>query len=200
MTFAEIEKEYGFHFPKKWQDIHKTGSMKWIELTREEFLSDRSRYINDPEAFLMLDCDCEPIFSEDIPERITELNEWLEWVFEERNVRLKDGVRLIPFAAMGTGDPYCFLYDSESSEPKIVICPHDDYSDPDIIAESFDEFLYVILLDAAANDEDIEGEHFAFHLNLLDDEYRSRIQGKSAEELTDEFDSMTFNKADIFTE
>jgi len=97
-------------------------------------------------------------------------------------------------------DTCCFLFDSESSEAKIVICPHDDYSDHDIIAESFDEFLYVMLLDAAANDEDIDGEHFAFHLNLLNDEYRNRIQGKSSEDLTDEFDSMIFNKADIFTE
>ena len=56
-------------------------------------------------------------------------------------------VRLIPFAQNGGGDLFCFLYEENEEEPRIVLYYHDDYSGPVLEASSFDEFIYVILLE-----------------------------------------------------
>ena len=42
------------------------------------------------EAFFMLECDCEPLFFEDIPKRTEELKEWISWREEDENVVLDD--------------------------------------------------------------------------------------------------------------
>ena len=51
MKADEIENILEFRFPEKWKDIHSTGVMEWMEL----------------------ECDCEPLFFEDIPKKSEEL-------------------------------------------------------------------------------------------------------------------------------
>ena len=197
MKLSELENKLCIKVPEKMRSIYETGAMEWLETTHEEFMANRERFINDPKAFLMLNCDCEPLRFEQWEERSTEIDEWLEWKTEsEDNFTLKEGIKLIPFAIMGTGDNYCLMYEGDN-EPKVVLCYHDSSDDPDIIGNDFDMFLYVIMLNAAAWDEDIEGEPWNEHLNYLSEEYRNKLIGRSADDITDEFENMRYQKAKL---
>lgn len=136
----------------------------------------------------MLDCDCEPLFFDDIPKRLEELKEWISWREEDENIVMSEDVKLIPFAQNGGGDLFCFLYEKNNVEPQIVLYYHDDYSGPRLEANSFEEFIYVILLESASWSEDIDNDYWRFHYQLLNDEYKRKIDGKTAEELAEEYE------------
>ena len=198
MRLAEIEKELNIKFPEKWWEIYAAGSMNWMELSHEEFYPCRKDYIETPSSFLMLNCDCEPLLFEDIMRRIEDLNEWISWREEDEELVLSDSIRLIPFAQTGSGDLYCFLYSECNADPKIILYLHDIYDDPDIVADTFDEFFYIMMLDAAASGENINNSHWKVHLSFLDEKYRNMLLGKTACELADVYYSLTFKKASIW--
>lgn len=198
MTSDRIESILDIRFPGKWKDIHSTGVMEWMEQSIREFRENKEKYINDPKAFLMLDCDCEPLFIEEIPKRLEELKEWISWREEDENIVLKENVRLIPFAQTGGGDLFCFLYEENAEEPHIVLYYHDDYTGPVLEADTFDEFIYVMLLDSASWSGDIDNDHWKAHYQLLNDEYKKKIDGRTAEELAEEYENRILQNADIW--
>jgi hypothetical protein len=75
---------------------------------------------------------------------------------------------------------------------------HDSYEAPQIMGRDFDEFLYIQLLLAAENEQDVEDEYFRSNAGYLNDKYRPMVEGKSADELTDALYAMVFSPADIF--
>lgn len=189
MTLAEVEKRFGVSFPKKFHEIYDTGAMEWLEFSLAEFQNVSEKYINDPKAFMMIKCDCEPLFFEKIPEWSGDLNEWLSWREEDQKEKLREGVRLVPFAQTGGGDLFLFVYES-GAEPKVVLYYHDHYDDPLLCGRDFDEFLYYEMLEALQWDEDLNGAAWQAHLNYLSVEYRAKIEGKSAEELLEDFNQL----------
>ena len=208
MKLSKLENNLNFKFPKKWHEIYSTGAMEWLELdrnsyTKDEFKDVMKKYIIDPKQFFMLDCDIEPIAFEEISSRTEDLKESITQKCEDENVRLKDGVKLFPFAQTGGGDLYCFLYEDDTENAKVVCYYHDDYDTPEIYAESFDEFLYIALLSAVSyaveEDEDFTGsECLKNHLNYLTDEYKALIEGKDIEELADDYEKLFFYPANIW--
>ena len=198
MKLDQLENILDFQFPKKWKEIHSTGVMEWVEQSLQEFRENKEKYINDPKCFFMLDSDCEPLFFDDIPKRLEELKEWISWREEDDNVSLKEGVKLIPFAQNGGGDLYCFLEEGNVEEPQIVLYYHDDYTGPVLEANSFDEFIYVTLLASASWSEDIDNDSWKAHYQLLNDEYKRKIDGRTAEELADEYESTVLGNVDIW--
>ena len=198
MTFTDIETRLDIRLPEKWHEICRTGAMEWIEIENSEFIKNPRKYTEDPKAFLMLNCDCEPISVWDIEERIGELKEWISWRCEDEEESFDESVKLVPFAMTGAGDLYCFMYKPDADEPEIILYLHDEYDDPDIIGRDFDEFLYVMMLNAVSWDEEIDGEHWQAHLEYLSDEYRSKLEGKSADELAEIYDEIIFEKAELF--
>ena len=146
-------------------------------------------YIFNPNSFLMLECDCEALFFDDIPERLDILKEWISWREEDENLVFDDNKKLIPFAQTGGGDLYCFLYENSADEPKIVLYFHDVYDDPQLEANSFDEFLYVILLSSASWEGVIDDEHWRAHYQLLNEEYKQKIDNRSVEDLAEEYEN-----------
>lgn len=130
MKLSELESKMGVKFPKKWHEIYDTGAMEWLEIGGEKFRENSERYRNDPKAFLMLYGSCEPLFFDEIPEYLDELNEWISWRTKDDGAVLKDGLTLIPFGHNAGGDLYCFLYDGDrNSEPKIILYFHDCFED-----------------------------------------------------------------------
>ena len=198
MKLTELEEKFNIKYPDKWREIYETGAMEWMEIENSEFLKNVHKYTDDPKAFFMLDCDCEPLSVWDIEERVDELKEWISWRCEDEDVSFDENIKLVPFAMTGAGDLYCFMYMQGDSEPEVILYAHDEYDDPDILGKDFDEFLYVMMLDAVNWDEDIEGEHWQAHLDYLSDEYREELEGKSSDELIEEYESMVFEKAVIF--
>ncbi|MBQ8827344.1 MAG: SMI1/KNR4 family protein [Oscillospiraceae bacterium] len=198
MKLTDIETKFEVKFPKKWHEIYETGAMEWMETENSEFIKNVHKYTDDPKAFFMLDCDCEPLSVWDIEERAGELKEWISWRCEDEGESFDESVKLVPFAMTGAGDLYCFMYKPDADEPEVILYLHDEYDDPDIIGRDFDEFLYVMMLNAVSWDEDIDGEHWQAHLEYLSDEYRSKLEGKSSEELSEEYDEMVFVKTELF--
>ncbi|MCR4784380.1 MAG: SMI1/KNR4 family protein [bacterium] len=194
----QIESVLGVKFPKKFREIHSKGVMEWMEQNVQKFRENREKYINDPSSFLMLECDCEPLFFEDIPKRIEELKEWISWREEDEGAVFNEKMRLIPFAQNGAGDLFCFLYEEDMEEPRIVLYYHDDYSGPVLEADSFDEFLYVILLQSASWSKDINNDYWKSHYQLLSDKYKGKIAGKTAEELAEEYEDGAVECVDIW--
>ena len=80
MKLSELESKLGIKFPKKWHEIYDTGAMEWLEISAEKFREDSDRYTSDPKSFLMLNCDCEPLPFDEIPERLDEIREWISWM------------------------------------------------------------------------------------------------------------------------
>lgn len=204
MTLAELEKNLDVKFPEKFHEIYETGAMEWVEAGYEKFNENREHYFNDPKAFLMLSCDCEPLFFEDIPNAIEELNEYLKYRKEYNNEELDGRYRLIPFAMNGAGDSYCFLYENRG-EPAVVQCFHDCFDNPEIIGRNFDEFLYIMMLSCvnyAVEEDDfteLEGEQWKNNLDYLSPEYKKMISEETPEKLADIFWSLEFDEAEIFS-
>ncbi len=155
----------------------------------DEFRKIREKYDNDPNSFMMMNGEVEPLFFEEIPERAEELAEWLSWRAEDTGETLRDGIKLVPFAQNGAGDLYLFVYKGKT-EPKIVLFYHDDFESPSFGFKDFDELMYYALLDALRWDEDINGKTWQNHLDYLTDEYRAKITSKSKEELLDDFEEL----------
>ena len=198
MKLAELEKKLEVRFPKAFHRIYETGAMKWLEMSKEEITANREEYINDSKAFLMLDCSCELYIFDKISEAIDDLKEWIDEQEKDTDVTLSEGITLIPFGQNGGGDLYCFLYSSETEEPMVILYCHDEYGNPSIEGHDFDEFIYIQMLDAVANEEDMDGEHFNENLNYLDEKYRQMIAGKDADTLIDEYDELEFDEAEIW--
>lgn len=199
MKLIDLEDKLGITFPKKFHEIYQTGAMKWLEMSDEQIEKKRKDYINDEKAFLMLNCDCELYLFDEIPSAIDELKEWIKWQEDDMETSLSEDVTLIPFGHGGNGDKYCFLYKSDSLEPEVILYAHDAYDDPEIIGHTFDEFIYIQMLDAVANDEEIDGVHFEENLKFLDTKYRQFILEKSADFLIEYYDNLSMDTAEIWT-
>ena len=189
MTLKDIEKTYEIKFPVKWWEIYSKGMMEWMEIGIEEFNEKREEYIYNPQSFFMMRCDCEPLFFDEIPERMEELKEWISWREEDEGLVFDEDLKLIPFAQTCGGDLYCFLYENAVSEPKVVVYLHDVYDDPQLEANSFEEFLYVELLASASWEGDIDNEYWRAHYELLSEEYKNKIGNRSARELAEEIET-----------
>lgn len=198
MRLHELENMLNVRFPQKFHEIYHTGAMEWMELSRSDISANREKWTDTPTAFLMLNCGCEPLLFEEIPEEIEHLKEWISWREDEEECSLAEGIRLIPFGHNAAHDLYCFLYEKSGGEPKVILYLHDDYDAPEIVGNTFSEFLYVQILDAAANEEDIDGAHWNAHLAYLDEAYRTLLEGKTPDDLTGEFDSYWIGEAKIF--
>ena len=198
MTLNELETRQEVRFPQAFHRIYDSGAMKWLELTRSELKARIEEYVSDTAAFLMLDCDCEMYLFEEIQSAAEELAQLSRWQEEDKKLRIRDGLRIVPFGHSGGGDIYCLLYTPENSEPMVIRYFHDSYEAPQIMGRDFDEFLYIQLLLAAENEQDVEDEHFRSNTGYLNDKYRPMVEGKSADELTDALYAMVFAPADIF--
>lgn len=198
MTLNELEKSLGVIFPAKFHEIYETGAMKWLEMSEAQIKKDRDKYINDEKAFLMLNCWCELYLFDEIPEAIKTLKEWIQWQEEDTGVSFAKGITLIPFGHSGGGDMYCFLYSSETKEPKVVLYMHDEYGNPEIVGYSFDEFIYAQMLEAVENDEEIDGNHFQENMKYLSDQYKQLIAGKNVDSLKDDYYNLKIDKAEIW--
>lgn len=198
MKLNELQEKIGITFPQKFHEIYQTGAMKWLEMNKEELKEIRQDYINDEKAFLMLNCDCELYLFDEIPNAINELKEWIKEQEDDTGVSFSGDFTLIPFGHSGSGDKYCFLYKLGSSEPEVILYVHDAYDAPEIIGHTFDEFIYVQMLDAVANDEEIDGVHFEENLKFLDQKYCQLILGKSVDTLIDDYDNLSFDEEEIW--
>lgn len=192
-------------FPKKFHEIYETGAMEWVEVGHDKFNKNRERYLNDPKAFLMLSCDAEPAFFEEIPNYIELLNELIEWREENIDEKLDEKYRLIPFAMNGGGDMYCFLYENGADEPKVIMYTHDCYDNPEIIGRNFDEFLYIMMLSCvnyAVEEDDfteLESEQWKNNLDYLLPEYKKMITENTTERLADIYWAINFEEIEIFS-
>ena len=198
MTLGELERQQEVRFPQAFHRIYNSGAMKWLELSRAELKARIKEYVSDTTAFLMLDCDCEMYLFEEVQSAAEELAQLSQWQEEDKKLRIKDGLRILPFGHSGGGDIYCLLYIPENSEPMVIRYFHDSYEAPQIMGRDFDEFLYIQLLLAAENEQDVEDENFRNNAAYLSEKYRPMVEGKSADELTDALYAMVFSPADIF--
>ncbi len=198
MTLCELERQQEIRFPQAFHRIYGTGAMKWLELSRAELKARIKEYVSDTTAFLMLDCDCEMYLFEEVQSAAEELAQLSQWQVEDKKLRIKDGLRIVPFGHSGGGDIYCLLYTPENAEPMVIRYFHDSYEAPQIMGRDFDEFVYIQLILAAENEQDVEDEYFRNNTAYLSEKYRDLTEGKSADELTDALSEINFAPADIF--
>ena len=93
---------------------------------------------------------------------------------------------------------YCFLYSNKTDEPLIVLYYHDEYGNPEIAGHNFDEFIYIQLLKAVENEEDIGDEYFQNQIMYLNDTYRQLVTGKDTDTLLDDLYLLKVEEANIW--
>ena len=182
MLLSELESELKMQFPEKFHKIYDSGAMKWLELSESELHQNLDDYLQDSGAFLNLN-GLEPLLFDQSPERISHMEQWFFGYLEKEHdfIRRKD-IKLIPFAQISCVDVYCFLYEENLKEPKIVLWWHDEDM-PVLIANDFDEFLYNIMICSAYNEEDIHGENWNTHYKFLSEAYQKKIDSIPEEDL-----------------
>ena len=198
MTLEELERHQEVRFPQAFCRIYETGAMKWLTLTKDELKARRQEYVNDSKAFLMLNCDCEMYLFEEIAQASMTLAEWISWREQDKGVKLRDGVKLVPFGHSCGGDIYCLLYSDDNNEPMVIKYSHDSYAPPTIEGHDLDEFVYIQLLLAAENEEDVEGDNFTENMKYLSEKYLALVEGKDADELTDDLYALGVEQAEIW--
>ena len=171
--------------------------MEWLTVSQEEFLENRSEYMDNPKSFLMMPCSCEPISFEDIPKWNEELKEHLQEWEEMEQVHLRSDIKLVPFGQSAGGDIYCFLYQEENEEPMVIQIWHDRFDAPYIEGRNFEEFMYYQILDSLVVDTQPEDPVFLAHLEYLLPQYRHLIEGKDREELLAEYEAMKIDEIEI---
>lgn len=208
MTLEDAERKYGFKYPEKLHKIRDMGALEWMEIERGKYSSvDFSKlmrkYAVKPNQFMMISCDVEPILFCDLEAEINHLYELVSYKFDDEGLTLKYGVRLIPFAKTGGGDYFCFIYTDDIETAKIGWYYHDAGDTPDICAENFEDFLFFSLLNSATYlmeeyEYGEESDDLQFFISLLSDEYKAKVEGKTLEELADDYDNRFLKYADIW--
>ncbi len=197
MKLMKLEQQLGISFPKKFHEIYETGAMKWLEMSSEQIQKNRNDYLQDEKAFLMLNCDCEPYSFDEIPEAMDTLEEWIQCREEDEEQSLLEGITLIPFGHGGNGDLYCFLYAPHFLEPQVILYAPDD-EDPEIIGHTFEEFLFMQLLDAIANEEEKNGVHFQENCKFLNPAEQAFFMEKQEDALIAYYDQLEPEYAQIW--
>lgn len=181
MLYTDIEKKYGFKFPAKFHRILETGALEWAENGVENFRSNMKKYVDDPAAFMMINADCELIFTDVFEEYMQNIEEIKKLGEEYQNLTLNPQYRFIPFAYTGSGDIFCFVY-VEDNEPFVILLFHDIF-EYEFYGKDFDEFMYMMMLNAAScslhDGEDYKTETWIKHLDYLSDKYRNMLESSS---------------------
>ena len=186
MDMYTAEERYGVKFPRKFRELYESGVMEWMENSQKDYRAVYAKYKDIPSAFCYrLAADFEPFFFESM--EMSNLEDYIADMAHYEKKKPDDRYKLVPFGQVRNGDIYCFLYDTESDDIKIVLVWHDGQCEVQLLGNDFDEFLYWVMLNAADWDEDIEGDVWKAHLEYLSPEYREKINGKTADELKDEF-------------
>lgn len=179
MELNELEKTLDVTYPQKWHDIYKSGVMEWLKHDYDWLNKNRDDVESDPSSFFYaLEGDCEPIPFCNISEEIEYLNEMFSWGLkgDDNKQSLNPHYKIIPFAKMGSGDVYCFLFDDREEQVLVVVCGHDT-GDVDVWAKNFDEFLYLQMICAVTDwEQDPSEAAWQAHFVFLADEYKKKIQ------------------------
>lgn len=193
MELNELEQNLDVVYPQKWHDIYKTGAMEWLKHDYEWLNKNGDEVESNPSAFFYsLEEDCEPIPFCYVNEDIEYLNEMISWDLQHGNgqKRVNPHYKIIPFAKMGSGDLFCFLFDDQQEQPLVVIYGHDT-GDVEVWAKNFDEFLYIKLVSSVTDwDEDMNGVVWQAHFNFLADEYKKKIEEQTMVNLDKEIRAM----------
>lgn len=194
MELNELEQNLDVEYPQKWKDIYKSGVMEWLKHDHEWLIKNRDEVNSNPSAFFYsLEGDCEPIQFLYVNEKIKILKEVLFKVLQHGNSQkyLNPHYKIIPFAQMGSGDLFCFLFDDQEEQPLVAVFRYDTGT-VDSWAKDFDEFLYLQLVSAVMDwDEDMDSVAWQAHFNFLADEYKKKIVEQTMVNLEKEIMAMS---------
>lgn len=84
------------------------------------------------------------------------------------------------------------------SEPQVILYAHDDDEAPEIIGHTFEEFLFLQLLDAIANEEEKNGVHFQENCKFLSPAEQAFFMEKQEDALIAYYDQLEPEYAQIW--
>lgn len=193
MELNELEKNLDVAYPQKWHDIFKSGVVEWLKHDYDWLNKNRDEIESNPSAFFYtLEGDCELIPLGNMNEEIEYLHEMFSWGLngEENQKRINPHYKMIPFAKMGSGDVYCFLFDDREEQVPVVVYGHDT-GDVEVWAKNFDEFLYLQMIRAVTDwDQDPNDAAWQEHFAFLADVYKKKIREQTMVSLEKEIRAM----------
>lgn len=186
VSLEELEKALNVKFPKTFHEIYSTEAMEWLKHSYAWLDQNRDLLENRTESFLYsVKGDYEPIIFPEIPETIAHFEEMLGYneAYSLGKLKIHPEYRFIPFAIMGSGDLYCFWYEEDTTEPKVVIYGHNT-GNMNLWAKDFDEFLFIQLATAVTDwDDDIYSTAIQSHIKFLKNEYKEMFQYGNIEKI-----------------
>ena len=201
MKLTDIENKLDIHLPNKIHTIYKSGAMEWL-LYDDKWIRDNIEYIKkNPGSFLFnINADCELIPFCYIEEERAYLEELLsldkEYGMKEKKLNPK--YKIIPFARMGSGDLYCFLFNAQSEDTRIVVYGRDT-GEIEVWYENFDGFIFMQLVDSILYFEvNINSIGIQKHLEFLTDKYRNILENSTLDELKLISEKKEYKNIDIF--
>lgn len=90
------------------------------------------------------------------------------------------------------------VYALHFSEPQVILYAHNDDEAPEIIGHTFEEFLFLQLLDAIANEEEKNGVHFQENCKFLSPAEQAFFMEKQEDALIAYYDQLEPEYAQIW--
>lgn len=144
-VLEQIELKYNFEYPKLYKQLCEDGMLNTGKYGGNWYNQNYDR-IKDNPIFLIWSGEVEILedsYSE-IESNITDLRDQGMW-------SVKPELVIIPFAANGAGDLYCFYYNEQVGEDIPIVILYHDEDIMTILAKNLQDFTFYILLQTAAS-------------------------------------------------
>lgn len=143
-TPNDIERQLGQSLPALYHQLHRDHMLDWGAVCHGWIASVFPTLRARP-PLLLYAREFELIAPADIVGHAEQFTD------ADSHMRLREGLRLLPFGSTGAGDYYCFWRDPAApGEPRVVLLWHDD-DRVDLLAASLQDFIFRMMVDAVAD-------------------------------------------------
>lgn len=160
MTLQDIEKKYGFEYPKLYKQLYQDGMLD-IGKYGPNWYSDIYPTLKDNPPLLLHTYDFELLDIESVDEAIKEIRDP-----EDYRAINKEFI-FIPFGQSGAGDHYCFFLSGEQNGNVPIVFVWHDLNEAEYLAKNLQDFIFSALLNDMSQQDTYN--------NVSEDEFRDNI-------------------------
>ncbi|WDF62842.1 SMI1/KNR4 family protein [Flavobacterium sp. KACC 22763] len=160
MELQDIEKKYGFEYPKLYKQLYLDGMLDMGEYGPNWYFEVYPKLKENP-PLLLHTYDFKLMSLKLVDDEIKELGD------PENYRKINKEFRFIPFGRSYGGDHYCFFPNEENNGNVPIVFVWHDLNEVDYLAKNLQDFIFKALLtDMVYIDEDVSDEEFRYNLEM----------------------------------